>query len=64
MVEEKMAIPVQETTQTTCPPPSTAAFIANLEYLEDPLLTAASVASEWSAHLYQTALHHSGVLLV
>ena len=44
--EEAMAIPVQETTLTTCSPPSTAASIANLEYPEEPLPTAASVASE------------------
>ena len=43
---EVMAIPVQETPLTTCPPPSTAASIANLEYPEEPLPTAASVASE------------------
>ena len=40
-----MPTPVQETTLTTCPPPSTAASIANLEYPEVPLTTAASVAS-------------------
>ena len=44
--EEAMPIPVQETPLTTCPPPSTAASIANLEYPEEPLPTAASVASE------------------
>ena len=33
--EEAMPIPVQETPLTTCPPPSTAASIANLEYPEE-----------------------------
>ena len=46
MGEEAMPVPVQETTLTTCPPPSTDASIANLEYPEEPLHTAASVASE------------------
>ena len=46
MEEEAMPIPVQETPLTTCSPPSTAASIANLEYPEEPLPTAASVASE------------------
>ena len=41
-----MPVQVKETTLTTCPPPSTAASIANLEYPEEPLPTAASVASE------------------
>ena len=45
MEEEAMAISLQETPLTTCPPPSTAASIANLEYPEEPLPTAASVAS-------------------
>ena len=45
MEEEAMPLPVQETTLTTCPPPSTAASIANLEYPEEPLPTAASVTS-------------------
>ena len=40
-----MPLPVQETPLTTCPPPSTAASIANLEYPEEPLPTASSVAS-------------------
>ena len=44
--EETMPVPVQETPLTTCSPPSTAASIANLEYPEEPLPTAASVASE------------------
>ena len=46
METEAKPIPVQETTLTTCPPPSTAASIANLEHPEEPLSTAASVASE------------------
>ena len=43
--EEAMPTPVQETPLTACPPPSTAASIGNLEYLEEPLPTVASVAS-------------------
>ena len=46
MEEEAMPVPVQETPLTTCSPPSTAASIANLEYPEEPLPTATSVASE------------------
>ena len=45
MEEEAMSTPVQETTLCACPPPLTAASIGNLEYPEEPLTTAASVAS-------------------
>ena len=59
MEEEAMSVPVQETTQITCPPPSTATSIANLEYPEEPLPTAASVASGECPEMLPMALTES-----